>query len=100
MSSEKLASTLHELETIFKNISQNGLKQIGKMQNLWQNELMQIAKMRCIKNHKNMSKEELLISLLKSEQSIAELCKSKSNSAEIEETQKNNFSKKKKNRRN
>ena len=46
-----------------------------------------------------MSKEELLISLLKTEQSIAELCKSKSNSIEIEEILKNfnvlrnNFSK-------
>ena len=33
-----------------------------------------------------MSKEKLLISLLKSEQSIAELRKSKSNSIGIEET--------------
>ena len=46
-----------------------------------------------------MSKEELLISLLKSEQSIAELRKSKSNSLGIEEIKKknnmlrNNFSK-------
>ena len=35
-----------------------------------------------------MSKEELLISLLKSEQSHAEIYKSKSNNAEIEETKK------------
>ena len=48
-----------------------------------------------------MSKEELLISLLKSEQSIAELRKSKSNSIGIEEIKKkftvlrNNFSKEK-----
>ena len=47
-----------------------------------------------------MSKEELLISLLKSEQSIAELRKSKSNSIGIEEIKnkfnvlRNNFSKK------
>ena len=46
-----------------------------------------------------MSKEGLLISLSKSEQSIAELCKSKSNSIGIEEVKKkfnvlrNNFSK-------
>ena len=39
--------------------------------------------MRRIKNYKNMSKEVLLISLLKSEQSIAEFHKSKSNNAEI-----------------
>ena len=86
MSREKLLSTLDELESIFKNISQNGLeriakmqnlsqnelKQITKMQNLSQNELEQIAKMRRIKNYKNMSKEELLIALLKSGQSLAE----------------------------
>ena len=116
MSREKLLSTLNELGSIFKNISQNGLEQIGKMQNLSQNELMQITKMqnlsqneleqitkmRRIKNYKNMSKEELLISLLKSEQSIAEFHGSKSNNEEREEIKKkfnaltNNFSKKKK----
>ena len=36
------------------------------MQNLLQNELEQSAKMRLIKNNKNISKEELLIALLKS----------------------------------
>ena len=45
------------------------------MQNLSQNELEQIIKMRHIKNYKNMSKEELLIALLKSNQSRAELSK-------------------------
>ena len=69
-----------------QNLSQNELMQITKMQNLSQNELEQIAKMRRIKNYKNMWKEELLISLLKSAQSIAEICKSKFNNAEIEET--------------
>ena len=53
-----------------QNLSQNELMQITKMQNLSQNELEQIAKTRHIKNYKNMSKEELVISLLKSEQSI------------------------------
>ena len=91
MSRETLLSTLDELESIFKNITQNGfernaemqnlsqneLEQIIKMWNLLQNELEQIAKMRRIKNYKNMSKEELLIGLLKSEQSRAELYKSK-----------------------
>ena len=42
-------------------------------------------KKRGIKKYKNMLKEELLISLLKSEQSIAELCKSKDNNGEIKE---------------
>ena len=36
-----------------------------------------------------MSKEELLISLLKSEQSIAAFCKTKSSNAKIEEIKKN-----------
>ena len=99
MSREKLLSTLDELESTFKDISQNGLEPIAKMQNLSQTKLMQITKMqnlsrneqeqiaktRRVKNYKNMSKEELLISFLKSEQSIAELHKSKSNNAEIEE---------------
>ena len=44
--------------------------------------------MRPIKNYKNMSREELLITLLKSKQSHAELYKSKSNNTEIEETRK------------
>ena len=99
MSREKLLSTLDESERNFKNISQNGLERIAKMQNLSQNELKQItkmsnllqnelekiAKMRHIKNYKNMSREELLIALLKSKQSTAELCQSKSNSIKIEE---------------
>ena len=102
MSREKLLSTLDESEHIFKDLSQNGLKriakmqnlsqnelkQITKMQNLSQNELEQIAKMRRIKNYKNMSREELLIALLKSKQSHAELYKSKSNNAGIEDTKK------------
>ena len=102
MSREKLLSTLDESERNFKNISQNGLEriaemqnisqnelgQITKMQNLSQNELEQIAKTRRIKNCKNMSKEVLLFPLLKSKQTLAELYKSKSINAEIEETKK------------
>ena len=57
-----------------QNISQNELEQITKMSNLLH-----------IKNYKNMSREELLISLLKSKQSIAGLRRSKDNNAEIEE---------------
>ena len=115
MSREKLLSTLDESERIFKNLSQNGLERIAKMQNLSQNELKQITKMsnssqnelekiakiRHIKNYKNMLKEELLIALLKSEQSPAELRRSKDNNTEIKEIKekfnalKNSFSKKK-----
>ena len=72
-----------------QNLSQNELKQITKVSKLSQNELEKISKMRHIKNHKNMSREELLIFLLKSRQSIAEFCRSKDNNAEIEETKKN-----------
>ena len=115
MPREKLLSTLNESERIFKDVLQNGLKKIGKMrnlsqnklkqitkmQNLSENELEQIAKMRRIKNYKNMSKEELLIALLKSKQSHAELRRSKDNYAETEETKtifnelRNRFSKEK-----
>ena len=87
---------------IFKHLSQNGLQRIAKIQKLSQNELEQITKMRNvlqnyleqipkmrrIKHYKNMAKEELLIAPLKSNQSLAELYKSKSNSTEIEKTKK------------
>ena len=70
-----------------KRLFEKGLKKIAKMQNLSQNEfnqieemrdqsrdeLEQIAKIRRIKNYEEMSKEELIISLLKSKQSIAQL---------------------------
>ena len=71
------------------------------MRNLSQNELEQISKMRRVKNYKNMSNEELLIALLKSKQSYAQLYISKSNNVEVEETKKffnelrNKFSKSK-----
>ena len=103
MSREELIRAFDESECFLKNLSQNApkqiakiqnfsqneIKQIIKMQNLSRNELEQIAKKRGIKKHKNISKEGLLISLLKSEQSFAELCKSKSNSTGIEEIKKN-----------
>ena len=72
-----------------RNLSQNELKQITKMSILSQNELEQIAEMRRIKNYKKMSKEELLIALLKSEQSPPELYKNESKNAEIEDIKKN-----------
>ena len=57
-----------------KNFSQNELNQVAEMHNQSRNELEQIAKMRRIKNYEEMSKEELIIiSLLKSKQSIAKL---------------------------
>ena len=56
-----------------QNLSQNELNQIAEMRNKSRDELEQIAKIRRIKNYEEMSKEELIISLLKSKQSIAEL---------------------------
>ena len=102
MSREKSLSTIVESELILKNLaqnglekiarmqnlSQNGLKQITKMQNLSQNKLEGIAKTTRIKNYKNMFREGLLIALLKSNQSHAELRRSKDNNAEIEEPKK------------
>ena len=62
-----------------QNLTQNRLEQIAKMLNLSRNELEQIARMRCIRNYKNMSKDGLLIALLKSGRSFAD-------NAEIEKT--------------
>ena len=56
-----------------QNLSQNELNQIAEMRDQSRDELERIAKIRRIKNYEEMSKEELIISLLKLEQSIAEL---------------------------
>ena len=113
MSREKLLSTLDKSEHITENLSKNGLNKIVKMQNLSLNELeqiermnnlslnklKQIAKTRSIKTNRNTSKEDLLIALLKSNQSHTELRRSEDNNTEIGETKKlfnelrNNFSK-------
>ena len=82
-----------------QNLSQNEHEQITKMQNLSQNKLKQVAKTRLIQNYKGMSREDLLIALLKSNQSHAELRRSEDNNAEIKEIKRifnklrNNFSK-------
>ena len=87
MSREELLSTLDKSEHITENLSKNGLERIAKMQNLSLNELEQItemnnlsknrleqiAKNRRIKNYENISKEDLLIALLKSNKSHTEL---------------------------
>ena len=114
MSIKKLLSTLDKSEHITENLSKYGLNEIVKMQNLSLNEfqqitemnnlsknkLKQITKTRRIKNYKDMSKEDLLIVLLKSNQNHTELhSRSEDNNTEIEETKKifnelrNNFSK-------
>ena len=102
MSKEKLLSALGKLKSITENLLQNGLEKIVKMQNLSLNELEQITEMnnfsenklkqisiaRHIKNYKDMSKEDLLIALLKSNQSHTELQKSEDNNTEIGKTKK------------
>ena len=55
------------------------------MNNLSLNELKQLAKIRHIKNYKDMSKEDLLIALLKSNKSRTEIRKINDNT-EIRET--------------
>ena len=56
-----------------QNLSQNEFNQIGEKRGQSRHELEWIAKIRRIKNYEEMTKEELIISLLKSKQSIAEL---------------------------
>ena len=58
-----------------QNLSQNELNQIEEMRDQSRDELERIAKIRRIKNYEEISKEELIISLLKSKQNIAELLK-------------------------
>ena len=115
MSEEKLLDVILKYDRITESLSQNGLKKIARMENLSRNDfeqiqrmnnlslnkLKQIAKTRCIKTNRNTSKKDLLIALLKSNQSPTELRRGMDNSnAEIEETKKifnelrNNFSKK------
>ena len=80
------------------NLSLNDLKKIERMNNLLLNELNRIAIARNIKNYKDMSKEDLLIALLKSNPSHTELLKIDDSNTEIGETKKlfnnlrNNFS--------
>ena len=56
-----------------QNLSQNEFNQIAEMRGLSRDELEQIAKIRRIKNYEDMKKEDLIISLLKSKESIFEL---------------------------
>ena len=56
-----------------QNLLQNEFNQIVEMRGQSGDELEQIAKIRRIKNYEKMTKKELIISLLKSKQSIAEL---------------------------
>ena len=62
-----------------QNISQNAFNQIAEMRGQSRDELPRIAKIKQIKNYEEMTKEELIISLLKSKQSIAELFNNNNN---------------------
>ena len=100
MTREKLLSTLDELECNFRTLSERGLNQIAKTQNLSHNELNQAIrmydqsrdelertpKMRKIKNRKRMSKEELKIDLLKSKRGLAELFNNNLDDSKISDT--------------
>ena len=72
MSRKKLLKSIDKSKLSFKNISQNGLKRIAKMQNFSLNEREQNTKMkslpqnelaniRHIKNYEKLSKEGLLM---------------------------------------
>ena len=56
-----------------QNLSQDEFNKITFMHGLSRDELEQIAKIGRIKNYEDMKKEDLIISLLKSKESIAEL---------------------------
>ena len=62
-----------------QNLSQNEFNQIAVMCGLSRDELEQIEKIRSIKNYEDMRKEDLIISLLKSKESIAELFNNNNN---------------------
>ena len=55
-----------------QNISKNELNQAKKLLRKSEDELKEIARLRSIKNIEKLTKEELIISLLKSESSAAE----------------------------
>ena len=81
-----------------QNLSLDKLKKIERMNNLLLNALEQMAITRHIENYKDMSREDLLIALLKSNPSHTELLKIDDSNKEIRETKKlfnnlrNNFS--------
>ena len=56
-----------------RNLSQNEFNQIAVIRDLSRDELEQIAIIRRIKNYEDMKKEDLIISILKSKESTAEL---------------------------
>ena len=102
MAKEELLNAIVKSQRITENLSKNGLdriarmrnlsldklEQITEMNNLSENKLKQIAKTIPIKSYKDMLKEDLLIALLKSNQSHTEFQKCKDNNSEIRESKK------------
>ena len=97
-SNKELLRITYKLKRITGNLSRNGLKKIKmpnlslndfkkieRMNNLSLNELNQIAIAKNIKNYKDMSREYLLIALLKSNPSHTELLKIDDSNTEIGE---------------
>ena len=88
MSTKKLLNTLHRYDSRRKRtkLSEIGLEKFAKIPNISENELNQakdlqkrsidelkeIARLRRIRNSEKLTKEDLIISLLKSESSAAE----------------------------
>ena len=62
-----------------QNLSQDEFNQIAEMRSQSRDELEQIKKIRRIKNYEEVTNEELIISLLKSKQSIAKLFNNNNN---------------------
>ena len=87
MSKERLLSTYDTINRITESVCRNGLNKIAKIRNLSFNELEKVKRMnnlslntleqmviaRHIKNYKDMSREDLLITLSKSNQSPTKL---------------------------
>ena len=69
---KKLLKIGLEKITKIQNISKNELNQAKKLERKSIDELKEIARLRRIKNTEKLTKEDLIISLLKSESSIAE----------------------------
>ena len=70
--SKKLSKIKPEKIAKIQNISQNDLSKAEKLQDKSIDELREIARYRRIKNYDNLTKEDLIISLLKSESNPTE----------------------------
>ena len=99
---KELLRVIYKLKHSTDNLSGNGINKIVNMQNLSLNELTKIERMnnlslnalkqtaiaRNIKNYEDMSKEDLLIALTRSNERHTELLKVGDSNTEIGETKK------------